>query len=154
VLEAARTALSYFSNFTTARFAPLSRELEAWSAWPTTPTSYLTNWQVYEVAFDRPGKQRVTALWNGDGSVLRVRVPKNGTSAQVVDRHGIEHAAREDSGSWIVELPGATAHFQDDVNKDPDAYHFIGGDPVLIVEDAVEPSAPVTPPSLLAADGA
>ena len=120
VADALRTAVNYFSNFTNARFAPLTRPQEAWPAWPGHASSYLPNWQIYQVAFDRPGNQRVTALWNGDGGRLRVRVPKNGTSGRVVDRRGFERPARVEDGAWVVDLPGATSRFQlDDVNKDP-----------------------------------
>ena len=149
VAEVMRTALNYFSYFTSARFVPLTRAQEAWSSWPKDPNSYLPNWQVYQVAFDRPGNQRVTALWNGDGSVLRVRVPKNGTSANVVDRRGLERPAREDNGAWVVDLPAAATRVSvDDAVKDPDGYHVIGGDTVFLVEQGVDPLAPVVAPSL------
>jgi hypothetical protein len=149
VAEAMRTALNYFSHFTTARFVPLTRGQEAWPAWPKVPNSYLPNWQVYQVAFDRPANQRVTALWNGDGTVLRVRVPKNGTSARVVDRRGLERPAREDNGAWLVDLPAAiTRPLLDDAIQDPEGYHVIGGDAVLLVEQGVDPLAPVVAPSL------
>jgi hypothetical protein len=150
VAEAVRTALSYFSHFTAVHFMPLVRPLEAWPAWPNSPNSYVPNWQVYQIAFDRPQNQRVTALWNDDGNLLRVRVPKNGASARVVDRHGVEHNAREEGGTWIVELPAATAGVAlDEANKDPEGYHVIGGDPVLLVEEAVDPGAAVVPPQLI-----
>ncbi len=149
VAEAMRTALNYFSHFTSARFVPLTRAQEAWPAWPRDPDSYLPNWQVYQVAFDRPGSQRVTALWNGDGTMLRVRVPKNGTSAKVVDRRGLERPAREDGGAWVVDLPAAaTRGSLDDVGRDPDGYHVIGGDAVLLVEQGVDRLAAVVAPSL------
>ena len=90
----------------------------------------------------------MTALWDGDGAGLRVRVPKNGTTARIVDRRGYQQPARQEDGAWVVDLPGATARFRlDDANKDPDAYHVIGGDPILLVEDGVDPSAPVVAPS-------
>ena len=150
VADALRTALSYFSHFNSVQFVPLVRRQEAWPAWPNTPSSYLPNWQVYQVVFDRPQNQRVTTLWNGDGSPLRVRIPKNGASARVVDRRGLEQSAREDAGSWVVDLPPATTRAQaDDANRDPDGYHVIGGDPVLLVEDGVDPATSVTPPKLV-----
>ena len=149
VAEAMRSALNFFSHFTTARFVPLVRAQQAWPAWPNDPNSYLPNWQVYQVAFDRPGNQRVSALWNGDGNVLRVRVPKNGTSATIVDRRGLERPAREDNGTWLVDLPAASLRpTLDDAIKDPDGYHVIGGDAVLLVEQGVDPLAPVVAPSL------
>jgi hypothetical protein len=104
---------------------------------------------VYQVAFDRPGNQRVTALWNGDATALRVRIPKNGSSARIVDRRGLERPAREDNGAWVIDLPAAaTGVSVDDAIKDPDGYHVIGGDAVLLVEEGVNPLTPVVAPSL------
>jgi hypothetical protein len=149
VSDALKVAVNNFSGYTSAHFVPLTRETAAWSAWPGDPNSLVPNWQVYQVAFDKPGNQRVTALWNGDGSVLRVRVRKNGSSAQLVDRQGHTQALQENQGSWVIDLPAATAYFKiNDAIKDPDGYHFIGGDPLLIVEDDVNPSAPVVAPAL------
>jgi hypothetical protein len=91
----------------------------------------------------------VTALWNGDGSVLRVRVRKNGSSARVVDRTGTSVPAQESQGWWVLDLPAATAYFKiNDQIKDPDGYHFIGGDPLLLVEEGVDPATPVVAPGL------
>jgi hypothetical protein len=144
VESALRVAVNDFAGFTSAKFVPLARETAAWSAWPDDPSSLVPNWQVYQVALDRPGNQRVTAVWNGDGGDLRVRVRKNGSSAQLVDRQGHAQPLQDNNGWWVVTLPAATAHFA----TDPDAYHFIGGDPVLIVEQGVDPSAPVVAPAL------
>jgi hypothetical protein len=128
---------------------PLTRETAGWSAWPDDPNSLVPNWQVYQVAFDRPGDQRVTALWNGDGSVLRTRIRKNGSSAVAIDRAGRTQALVEKDGWWVVDLPAATAYFKlNEQIKDPDGYHFIGGDPVLVVEEGVAASAPVVAPAL------
>jgi hypothetical protein len=91
----------------------------------------------------------VTALWNGDGTNLRVRIRKNGTSAQLVDRQGHSQALQDNQGWWVIDLPAATAYFKlSDQIKDPEGYHFIGGDPLLIVETGVEASAPVLAPAL------
>jgi hypothetical protein len=148
VADAVRTAFTFFSQFTSARFVPLARPQEAWPSWPNNPGSYLPNWQVYQVAFDRPGSQRVTALWNGDGAPLRVRIPKNGSSARLVDKRGLEHPVLEQGGAWVIDLAPSTLSSQDDGIKDPDGYHVIGGDPVLIVEQGVDASDPVVAPAL------
>ncbi len=149
VADALRVAVNNFAGYSGARFVPLTRESAAWSAWPDDPSSLVPNWQVYQVAFDRPGNQRVTALWNGDGSSLRVRVKKNGTSASLVDRSGKAQPLQENQGWWVVDLPAATAYFKlNEQIKDPDGYHFIGGDPLLIVEDGVAASTPVVAPAL------
>lgn len=147
--EALRTALTAFSGYARAQFVPLVRDAEAWSPWPGDQGSYLPNWQVYQVAFDKPGKQRVTALWNGDGAMVRARIRKTGASAKQVDRRGASQPLQENQGWWVVDLPAATAHFRlNDQIRDPDTYHYIGGDPVLIVEEGTDPAAAVAPPSL------
>jgi hypothetical protein len=79
-------------------------------------------WKVYQVVFDRPGDERVRVLWNGGATPVRVHTP-GGT----------------------VELPGATASF----STDPAGYHYIGGEPVLIVEGGVDPATPAKPPDLV-----
>ena len=142
--DALQTAVSLFAGYTGVHFAPLVRDTQDWSPWPDDPMSLMPNWQVYQVAFDRPGKQRVTVVWNGDGSPVRVRIRQNGSSARVVDRQGGSHAAQPVQGWWVLDLPPATAHYP----QDPDGYHFIGGAPLLLVEDGVDPNSPVTTPAL------
>jgi hypothetical protein len=149
VSAALKTAMGNFAGFTSARFVPLVRETAAWPAWPNDPSSLVPNWQVYQVAFDKPGNQRVTAVWNGDGSPLRVRIRKNGSSARLIDRMGNASPLADDQGWWVIDLPAATAYFKlNEQIKDPEGYHFIGGDPLLVVEDGVDPSAPVVAPGL------
>jgi hypothetical protein len=138
------TAMQAFSGYTAVHFAPFLRETQGWSAWPDDPTSLIPNWEVYQVAFDKPGNERVTALWNGDGSALRIRIQKAGTSAVLLDRDGNQHPAQESQGWWLIDLAGATAHYP----QDPPGYHFIGGEPLLLVEQGVKPDAPVTAPAL------
>ncbi|HEV7661920.1 MAG TPA: hypothetical protein VGQ62_00195 [Chloroflexota bacterium] len=149
VSDALKVAMNNFAGYTSAQFVPLTRENAAWSAWPDDASSLVPNWQVYQVAFDKPGNERVTALWNGDGNNLRIRVKKNGTSAQLVDRQGRTQALQDNQGWWVLDLPAATAYFKlSEQIKDPEGYHFIGGDPLLIVEQGVAPNAPVIAPSL------
>lgn len=149
VSDALRVAVNNFAGYTSAQFVPLSREKANWSAWPDDPTSLVPNWQVYQVAFDKPGDQRVTVLWNGDGSDLRVRVKKNGSSAQVIDRTGNAQPAQAVGDWWVVTLPAASAFFKlSDQIHDPEGYHFIGGDPLLLVENGVSAGTPVAAPAL------
>jgi hypothetical protein len=142
--DALQTAVSQFAGYSGVHFVPLLRETQDWSPWPDDPTSLMPNWQVYQVAFDKPGSQRVTVVWNGDGSPQRVRIRKNGSSASIVDRMGGSHPAQQAEGWWVLDLPPATAHYP----QDPDGYHFIGGAPLLLVEDGVDPSAAVVAPAL------
>jgi hypothetical protein len=86
---------------------------------------------------------------DGDGSAMRVRIPKNGASAQVVDRLANVKQLESDQGWWVVDLPAASAYFKlNDQIKDPEGYHFIGGDPLLIVENGVAASTPLVAPRL------
>ncbi len=144
VSEALRTAITQFTGYTSVHFVPLVRETEDWSPWPEDATSLMPNWQVYQVAFDKPGNQRVTALWNGDASSLRVRVHKSGSRASLIDRAGNSHPVQDSQGWWVLDLAGATAHFP----EDPAGYHFIGGEPLLLVEEGVDPGTPVVAPAL------
>jgi hypothetical protein len=144
VSDALRTAITQFAGYTAVHFVPLVRETQDWSPWPDDQSSLMPNWQVYQVAFDKPGNQRVSALWNGDGAPLRVRIRKAGSSAASIDRSGASHPLQESQGWWVLDLAPATAHFP----EDPSGYHFIGGEPLLLVENGVDPSAPVVAPAL------
>jgi hypothetical protein len=144
VADALQTAITQLSGYTAVHFAPLVRETQDWSPWPDDPTSLMPNWQVYQVAFDKPGNQRVTVLWSGDGGSQRVRVQKHGSSAALIDRNGAQQPLQDSQDWWVMDLPGATAHYPDD----PAGYHFIGGEPLLLIENGVDPSAPVAAPAL------
>jgi hypothetical protein len=144
VSDTLRTAIIELAGYTAVQFVPLVRESQDWSPWPDDPTSLIPNWQVYQVTFDKPGTRRVTVLWNGDGSALKVRIKKNGTNAAAVDRFDNGFDMQPNQGWWVVDLPGSTTHYPDD----PASYHFIGGEPVLILEDGVAPNTPVAPPAL------
>jgi hypothetical protein len=101
------------------------------------------------VALDQPRGRRVTVVWNGDGAPLRVRLTRQGVRARLVDRTGLGRPLAPQSEDWVIDLPPATAHFA----TDPPGYHFIGGEPLLLVEDGVPANAPVTPPRLDGSDG-
>jgi hypothetical protein len=45
---------------------------------------------------------------------------------------------------WQLELPAATAHY----SGDPTGYYFIGGEPLLLMEDGVSRDTPVVAPRL------
>jgi hypothetical protein len=137
-----QTAIQSFSGFVDARFMPLVRPQARWSAWPGNPDSFIPNWQVYEVALDLPGRRRVTVVWNGDGSALRVRIPRRGSDANLVDARNQVQSLTALGQDWAIDLPAATAHF----GGDPQGYYFIGGEPRLLFEDDVPPDAPVNSP--------
>jgi hypothetical protein len=146
VADSLRTAVRTFSGFDQAQFAPLVRTPARWAAWPNDPASLIPNWRVYQVVFDLPSGRRVTALWNGDGVPVRVRVPRQGSSeATLLDMSGSQVQGPAPSGQdWVITLPAATAHFA----GDPVGYYFIGGEPRLLIQDAVPRQAPVAPPRL------
>jgi hypothetical protein len=138
------TAAKAFSGFTAAQFVPLVRATARWPAWPDEATSFIPNWQVYQVALDMPNGRRVTVLWNGDGNMLRVRVSRRGDSARLVNADGGALKLSTAGTDYLVDLPEATAHFP----GDPPGYFFIGGQPRLLIEDGVPAGAPVTAPKL------
>jgi hypothetical protein len=141
VADALRTAFHTFGGFIQARFVPVERAESSWAIWPDDAASYWPNWQVYDVVFDMPGARRISVLWNADGAQLCVRVRKNSTSAVGIDKLGQPVAIVDAPGSWQLNLPPATAHFA----EDPDGYYFIGGTPLLLTEENVQPDAPVQP---------
>ena len=165
VEDSLRTAITNFRGFSAARFVPLARVTQNWPAWPDDPQSYTPNWQVYQVSLDKPGGRRVTVLWNGDGANptaaagstlgnvqppggLVIQVPAHGSAAQAIDEFGqpYPYFSMRD-GNLVVYLKPATATY----SGDPPGYHFVGGDPVLILEDGVGPNSPVDPPQLVTA---
>jgi len=146
MFDALRTIMRGVGGFTQVRFAPMTRAEQKWSVWPEDPGSYFPNWQVYEVVFDLPGSKRATVLWNADGQPACVRVLRAGGGAQLVDKHGASTPAAGEGGMLQVQLLPATAHFA----EDPAAYYFIGGDPVLLIEEGVAGNAPVSPPVICA----
>jgi hypothetical protein len=149
VADALARAIHHLAGCTRARFAPLARETARWPAWPADAAAYTPNWRIYQVAIDRPGRRRVTFLWNGDADARRVRIARHGATAEAVQLSGAPHPLASDDRSWAVTLPGATAHFRlSDGVRDPDGYHYIGGAPIFVVEDEVDPSSPVVPPTL------
>jgi hypothetical protein len=145
VENALRVAIVSFDGFTSATFKPLLRGTQDWNSWPDDPGSYFPNWQVYQVAFDKPGGTRVTVLWNADGNPVRARIRANGTRATLVSLSGATSSLQPALGWWVFDLPAATAT---DYPRDYPGYFYIGGDPVFIVEEGVDPARPVEQPEL------
>jgi hypothetical protein len=141
VAQSLQTAIRTLSGFTGVQFVPTVRPQARWSAWPADPGSLLPNWQIYQVALDLPGERRVTVLWNGDDSPARIRVPRRGSAARLIDGQGKALASNNVGQDWSIDLPAATAHY----SGDPAGYFFIGGEPRLLVEDGVPADAPVAP---------
>ena len=76
---------------------------------------------------------------------LRVRIPRQGSQASLLDMNGDELQGPTPGGQdWVITLPPATAHY----SGDPVGYYFIGGEPRLLIQEAVPRDAPVAPPRL------
>jgi hypothetical protein len=146
VANALRTAVRSFAGYTRAQFVPRTRVPERWPAWPDVDWSYTPGWQVYQVAFDRADGARVTALWNGDAEPLRVSIPRHGARATALDLWGSQQSVDSSGDNWTVTLAGASARREN--LGDPDGYYYIGGPPVLLIEEGVDPLAAVVPPGL------
>lgn len=88
--------------------------------------------------------QRISVLWNGDPEPHEVLLPRLSTDAALVDKYGRLLPLQSDGDRWRITLAGATAHSP----LDPEGYYFIGGDPVLLVEQGMPAGAPATAPEL------
>jgi hypothetical protein len=124
-------------------FQPLYRDSTPWAAWPEDTGSYYPAWLVYQVIADR-GAQRASVLWNASGEPLRVRIPKQGASAVLVDKRGNQHPLSDEDGWYAVDLAAATASGP----WDPSGYHYVGGDPLIVVQQGVGPGAELIAPAL------
>jgi len=144
VADALETFYTTLAGYSNVRFVPYVREVQNWAPWPDEPSSLVPNWEIYQVVFDKPGNERVSVLWNGDGDTQKVRVRKNGSSATLLNRGGGSAPLSEVDGWWVFDLPAATAHYP----TDPHGYYFIGGDPLLLFEAGVDPNAAVAAPAL------
>jgi hypothetical protein len=138
-----KTAVNYFSGASKVTFKPLDRWEEPYSPWPRDRGSIHPNWQVSQVVFER-GAQRVHALWSGIGEPQRVRIPFQGSAAKLVDRAGAERPLTPNQGWLVVDLEPANARGP----LDPPGYYYIGGAPLLVVQDGVPAEAPVLEPRL------
>jgi hypothetical protein len=109
-------------------------------------------WAGHLAVFQK-GDRRAHVLWDGSGSPLPVGVQTQGVSAQLVDRAGAETPLVPDgSGTLGVTLAPATRRFVHPVfGQDPPGYYYIGGPPVVLVEEGVPPDAPVAVPGFVPA---
>jgi hypothetical protein len=110
-------------------------------------------WAAHLAVFQK-GDRRAHVLWNGTGSPMPVSVKAWGEQARVVDKYGGEAPLpRDRAGRLTVTLDRATRHF-DLFGGDPPGYFYVGGSPLLIVEEGVPPDAPVVAPGFHPAPGA
>ncbi len=104
------------------------------------------DWAGHMAVFQK-GAQRTYVLWNGTEQPMNVDLPPWGVEAKVVDKHGSEAPLAPSGGRLTVTLPAATTHFQHPVfGSDPQGYFYVGGAPLLLVEEGVPGDAPVEVP--------
>ena len=88
-------------------------------------------------------------LWNGAGSPITVLLPKVGVYGWLVSKEGaakiIQPVTVGGQEFWSVELEAASRHF-DLFGGDPPGYYYVGGSPLILVEEGVSASAPLTAP--------
>jgi hypothetical protein len=101
-------------------------------------------WAANYVAFQQ-GSQRTHVLWNQTDQPMTLSVPKYGASAVIVDKAGAETPLAPTGDRWVVTLPPASRHF-DLFGGDPPGYFFVGGSPLLVVEQGVPGDAQVVVP--------
>ena len=111
----------------------------AYNAWQLGAKLFATgNVQLFapndlrEVVFDQ-GSQRVTVVWDASPTGISITVPATGGTATLYDKTGNAQPLTASSGSYALNLAGATMHTDQD---NPKSY-LIGGSPQIIVETGV-----------------
>jgi hypothetical protein len=103
------------------------------------------------VVVDRPGGQRVTALWDAAPQPVVARLAASGSRAEIVDAAGEVRPLRAaPDGAYAIVLPPATCNTD---LADP-ARYLMGGETYLIVEyDVPAEQAPQAPSAEPTGDG-
>jgi hypothetical protein len=104
-------------------------------------------WWIHDVVLQRDTR-RTSVLWNGAATPAKVALPKRGTSAKLVDQRGEETPLQPEGDRWTISLAAASRRFTL-FGGDPPGYHYVGGAPLLLVEEGVPADAPVDKPAVL-----
>ena len=104
-------------------------------------------WAGHLVAAQR-GDRRAHVLWNGTSTPLDVQVRARGAAATLLDKYGRATPLDPDGDGWLrLTLEPATRHFDHPVfGQDPPDYFYVGGSPLILVDQGVAPDAPVDAP--------
>jgi hypothetical protein len=98
-------------------------------------------WAAHAAVFQK-GDRRAWVLWNGTDQPQSAAITPWGVDAKVVDKYGTESPlAKDGDGRLTVQLDRASRHFSL-FGGDPEGYFYIGGSPLLVVENGVPNDAP------------
>ncbi len=145
-----QTAARFLGNATPRGLKVLERADDPIARWSQYTPRY--TWHVHAGIFERAiggGIQRSTVLWNGAGTPITVLLPKVGVHGWLVSKEGAAKIIRPVTVGgqefWSVELEAASRHF-DLFGGDPPGYYYVGGSPLILVEEGVPAGAPLTAP--------
>jgi hypothetical protein len=150
--DPARVRPAYTAYQVATRYLSGAERVELLTVDRADPNNYRSRapryqWWVHYVVFQR-GTQRVGVLWNGNGAPVRVSLPKLGESAKVVDKAGNEAPLPPQGDRWVLSLEAASRRATA-FGGDPPGYFFVGGSPLLLVEEGVAPDAPIERPRVV-----
>lgn len=150
--DPARVRPAYTAYQVAARYLSGANRVEMAMVNRADPAGYRAyapryQWWIHCIAF-QADTRRTTVLWNGAGAPAKVALPRLGAAAKVVDKAGGETPLPPDGNQWTLTLEAATRHFNL-FGGDPPGYFFVGGPPLLLVEEGVPVDAPVQPPRLV-----
>ncbi|HEX2033674.1 MAG TPA: hypothetical protein VHS99_05785 [Chloroflexota bacterium] len=102
-------------------------------------------WAAHLAVFQK-GTRRTSVLWNGTAEPLPVALRSWGAAAGIVDKYGQTSPVTPDERGHVhLTLGPASRHF-DLFGGDPPGYFYVGGSPLLVVEEGVPSDAPVEAP--------
>ena len=145
-----QTVARYLGNATPRGLRVLERADDPVARWSQYTPRY--TWHVHAGIFERDvagGIQRSTVLWNGAGTPITVLLPKVGVQGWIISKEGAAKIVRPVTVGgqefWSIELAAASRHF-DLFGGDPPGYYYVGGSPLILVEEGVPAGAPLTAP--------
>ena len=113
--DALRTAFTNLGGFyERAQFVPYVREVQSWSPWPDDPRRWCRTGRSTRSRSTSPATSASTRCGMATGTSFGCACARTARARRwSIDRAGTS-PAREDSGWWTFDLPGATAHYPDD----------------------------------------